>query len=333
MPRPTDAAKITRREALRRTVLFSTAALATSGRSFLRAAPVETKFDSGGLHLLALGDYGTHGDANQISVARAMSKFAKSLDQPLTAVLALGDNFYKPITPSRFQDHFENMYSKDGLDCPFYACAGNHDYGPKYDPQEGKLQMQLDYAKNNPDSRWKFPAKWYTLELPSADKPLVKIIVLDGNYWEGALTPQEKIDQRRFFEAELKKKSDAPWLWVVNHFPLFSDGHGHGDNAASSASGASSCKIILCPSASPATTTSCNTSRSTTITRASSSPAPAAPPYTNSTISAAATLTIPAWVSTTFTYAGKAQHPIHHLRRRLHPPLPTHAQGELTVKV
>jgi hypothetical protein len=83
--------------------------------------------------------------------------------------------------------------------------------------------MQLDYAKNNPQSRWKMPEKWYTVELPIADNPLVKIIVLDGNYWEGALTPQEKIAQRRFLESELKKKTDASWLWVVNHFPLFSD--------------------------------------------------------------------------------------------------------------
>jgi hypothetical protein len=82
--------------------------------------------------------------------------------------------------------------------------------------------MQLDYARNNPRSRWKMPAKWYTVHLPSGDKPLVKIIVLDGNYWEGALKPKEKIAQRRFLEAELKK-NDAPWLWVVNHFPLYSD--------------------------------------------------------------------------------------------------------------
>lgn len=225
------SSRITRREALRRTVLFSTAALATGGRNILRAAPAETTFESGGLHLLALGDYGTRGDANQTAVARAMATFAKSLDQPLTGVLAMGDNFYKKITPDRFENHFEKMYSTDGLDCPFYVCAGNHDYGTAhYDSQHDKLQMQLDYAKHNPHSRWKFPAKWYTLELLNSNKPLVKIVVLDGDYWEGALTPQEKIAQRHFFKAELKKPTAAPWLWVVNHFPLFSDGDGHGDN-------------------------------------------------------------------------------------------------------
>ena len=224
-------APITRREALRRTVIFSAAAATVGSRGILRAEPPETKFPDSGLHLLAVGDYGTKGDESQTSVAQAMAKFAKSLDQPLTAVLALGDNFYRTITPERFKNHFEDMYSKDGLNCPFYACAGNHDYGAaKYDFQEGKLQMQLDYSKNNPSSRWKFPAKWYSQELSRDGKPLVKMIVLDGNCWEGALTPQEKIAQRHFLNDELKKKTDAPWLWVVNHFPLFSDGKIRGDN-------------------------------------------------------------------------------------------------------
>lgn len=219
-----QSAPITRREALRRTVVFSATALVAGRSKVLHAAPAETTFAEPGMHLLALGDYGTKGDANQTAVANAMAKFAKSLDQPLEAVLALGDNFYRRITPDRFEKHFEQMYSKDGLDCPFYACAGNHDYGTaKYDEQEGKLQIQLDYAKDNPNSRWKFPSKWYTIELPSAEKPLVKVIVLDGNYWEGGLTPKEKIAQRRFLKAELEKKTDAPFTWLVNHFPLYTD--------------------------------------------------------------------------------------------------------------
>ena len=216
------AAPITRREALRRTVIFSAGAFLASRQGIAKPTPPTTSFDGQGIHLLALGDYGTRGNENQIIVATRMSKFAKSLGQPLTAVLALGDNFYKPITPDRFENHFEKMYSTDGLNCPFYACLGNHDYGPTYDPQEGKLQLELDYAKNNPRSRWKMPSKWYTVHLPAGDKPLVKIIVLDGNYWEGALKPKEKIAQRHFLEVELKK-NDAPWLWVVNHFPLYSD--------------------------------------------------------------------------------------------------------------
>lgn len=222
---------ITRREALRRTVVFSAAALAGGRRGILHATPAETKFAAPGMHLLALGDYGTKGDERQTAVANGMATFAKSLNQPLTAVLALGDNFYHKLTPDRFDNHFEKLYSAEHLACPFYACAGNHDYGTAgYDSQEGKLQLQIDYARNNPQSRWKFPAKWYTVELPTADEPLVKLIVLDGNYWWGALTPKEKIAQRHFLQTELKKKTDAPWLWVVNHFPIFSDGKSRGDS-------------------------------------------------------------------------------------------------------
>lgn len=224
-------APITRREAIRRAVVFSSGAwAATRFGGVLQAKETAAKL-SNGMHLLALGDYGTKGNNAQTSVAKQMAKFAASLDERPAAVLALGDNFYNQIKPGRFEKHFEEMYSKDDLDCPFYACVGNHDYGTaKYDFQVGKLQMQLDYAKENPDSRWKLPSKWYSLELPTPENPLVKIIVLDGGYWEGALTPKEKIEQRRWFKAELKKESKAPWLWMVNHYPLFSETVDRGDN-------------------------------------------------------------------------------------------------------
>ena len=155
-----------------------------------------------------------------------MAEFAKSLKAPLSAVFALGDNFYGKLTPDRFHRHFEEMYSAADFPCPFYACLGNHDYGPSYDSDQGreKAEMQLAYAKENPSSRWKMPAKWYAIELPDAKKPLVKVIVLDGNNYEGMLTPQEKIEQQRFLEAELKKETRATWQWMVSHYPLFSAG-------------------------------------------------------------------------------------------------------------
>lgn len=221
---------ISRREAIRRAVVFSTSAIAAGRLGTLQAAPPRVKFSDHGLDLIAFGDFGT-GTETQVAVARQMESFASSLHRPLDAVLALGDNFYKKITPDRFEKHFELMYPLEHLNCPFYAVAGNHDYGTaSYDFQQGKLQMQLDYAKHNPNSRWKFPSKWYALELPNAENPLVKIIVLDGSYWVGALTPQEKVAQRRFLQAELKKQTKASWLWMVNHYPLFSETVDRGDN-------------------------------------------------------------------------------------------------------
>ncbi len=225
--------QLTRRDAIKKTVLFSTALL-TSGW-WLNAADAkkpDTKFSKKGLHFLAMGDFGT-GNEHQRAVSQQMASFAKKLDAPLTSVLALGDNFYKQLTPDRFNSHFEEMYPRADFDCPFYACLGNHDYGPKYDSGQGrpKADMQLGYSKDNPASRWKLPAKWYALEIPFAGKPLVKIIFLDGSYFEGAMTPQEKLDQKRFLEAEFKKGTTAPWQWIVSHYPMFTQTSKRNDNA------------------------------------------------------------------------------------------------------
>jgi hypothetical protein len=223
---------LTRREAIKTTVVFSTGLLVANWLDPRRAGAAPTEFSGQGIHLLALGDFGS-GNANQTAVARQMASFATKLNTPLTAVLALGDNFYKRLSVERFGPDFEQMYDRERLACPFYACLGNHDYGPLYDSGQGrpKAQMQIDYSKDNPASRWKMPAKWYTVELPDARNPLVKIIFLDGNMAVGALTPQEKLEQKRFLEAELENKTRAPWRWMISHFPMFSECKSRGDSS------------------------------------------------------------------------------------------------------
>lgn len=222
---------LSRREALRRTVLFSTGLMAANWTSSIRAVTATTRFNDDGLDLLAIGDFGT-GKANQVAVAKQMAAFAQKLDKPLTSVLALGDNFYGKLETERFGRHFEEMYSKEHLNCPFYACLGNHDYGPLYDSGQGRMkaQIQLDYAAQNPTSRWKMPNRWYAVELPNSERPLVKIIFLDGNMSISGLTPQEKLEQRKFLKAELQKETRAPWRWVVSHFPLFTETTKRADN-------------------------------------------------------------------------------------------------------
>ena len=216
---------LTRRDALKRTVLFSSGLLTAGWLNRLSAGTAQTDFSGKGLHFLAVGDYGS-GNLHQTAVAKQMAAFAKKLDAPLHAVLALGDNFYGYLDPDRFQRHFEDMYKPADFNCPFYAVLGNHDYGPRYDSGQGrdKAQMQLDYAKNHPESRWKMPDRWYAVEIPDAQNPLLKIIFLDGNMVEGALTPQEKLEQKRWLDAELQKPTRAPWRWMVSHFPIYSDG-------------------------------------------------------------------------------------------------------------
>ena len=225
---PTAPSLLTRRDAAKRTLLFSAAFLTPGWLARLPAAE-PGPLPAEGLHFLVVADYGSQTE-DQKAIARRMAIFADHLGAPLAAVLALGDNFYGHLTPERFGPGFEEMYSATSLPCAFYACAGNHDYGTKYDAQPGKLQIELDYATQHPASRWKYPSKWYTLHFPSAANPLVKIIVLDSNYGEQALTPEEEVAQDAFLAAELAQPTAAPWTWVAAHHPLYSDGP-HGDNA------------------------------------------------------------------------------------------------------
>lgn len=211
---------ITRRDAIRKTVCFSSAMLAGGLLSRAGAQTRSFRTDPGGLHFLAVGDFGS-ANQEQVDVANQMSDFAKQLNAPLAGVLALGDNFYGKFKPERFQSGFEEMYSKKTLGCNFYVCLGNHDYehvGKGEAVQLVKADYQLRYAAENPQSRWKLPAKWYVEEFKDSSGPLVRMIVLDGNV---ELTKEEIAAQEKFLEAELERKTSAPWTWLINHFPLF----------------------------------------------------------------------------------------------------------------
>ncbi len=213
-----------RRQVLKTTLLFGSALLGAGSVTKLSAASAPQSRFKGGLHLLAVGDFGTNND-KQKAVAHQMNAFAGKLGAPIGGVLALGDNFYGHLSPETIIPRFEDIYSRDHLDCSFHAILGNHDYGPNYDSNQGraKADMQLAHAAAHPKGRFKMPAKWYALELGPVGKPLVKVIFLDGNYFPGALTPEEKIAQRRWLAAEMKKPLRAQWLWIVSHYPVVSD--------------------------------------------------------------------------------------------------------------
>lgn len=203
--------------------------LATNtGRRLLLAAPptvsrVATVASSDRhVDLFAIGDWGT-GTDHQRRVATAMAAEGSSLPRPPDAVLLLGDNFYTEltgVTDPRWESQFESMYDKTSLPSPFFVVLGNHDY------EQDKAAIQLAYAEKNPDSRWKMPARWYRLELPS-EKPIVTILMLDSNV--GALSEEMWVAQTRWLTEQLSQPRSTPWLVVAAHHPLYSHGEKHGD--------------------------------------------------------------------------------------------------------
>lgn len=224
-----------RRRLLRQSVAFS--ALATFG-SLSRAASAIPAHE-GAIELLMVGDWGYSDDhAAQSGVARGMQAYARDRGIRPEALLMLGDNWYGALEggarSARWKTQFEEMYPLEAFDCPAYGVLGNHDYQRW---PESKVDAELEYARTG-KSRWTMPARWYRFELPARD-PLMTVIALDSNmpYADGSsnhgrdftLTTQQQAEQLAWLETELKRPRKTPFLVVMGHHPVYSDGK-HGDH-------------------------------------------------------------------------------------------------------
>jgi 3',5'-cyclic AMP phosphodiesterase CpdA len=150
----------------------------------------------------------------------------------------LGDNWYGQLpggaTSPRWKTQFEDMYPKNVFNCPAYAIAGNHDYQRM---PESKVAAELEYARKG-GTRWTMPSLWYRFDFPVAN-PLMTVIALDSNmpHPEGlktkpanfTLTAEQQAEQLSWLETELVKPRTTPFLVVMGHHPIYSNGP-HGDN-------------------------------------------------------------------------------------------------------
>jgi tartrate-resistant acid phosphatase type 5 len=226
---------ISRRRFLRQTCAFSALAALDSMPGL--AAPQST--DPLATHLLMIGDWGyDRNPAAQASVAAGMRKYAKAQGLHTQALLMLGDNWYGALDggakSERWQTQFEQMYPADPFDCPAYAILGNHDY---QNWPASKVDAELEYARAG-RTRWRMPSRWYRFEFPEQN-PLITFIALDSNmpFADGdeshgvnfTLRPNEQGEQLTWLESELKQKRATPFLAVMGHHPVYSDGP-HGDH-------------------------------------------------------------------------------------------------------
>jgi hypothetical protein len=230
-----SAAPTTRRAFLRRSFAFSALAALDGKLSFgdLPAA------GAGAHEILMIGDWGYDDPAGQAQVAAGMAAYARKNALHPEAFLLLGDNWYGAleggVKSPRWQTHFEAMYPKEVFNCPAYAVLGNHDYQRW---PESKVEAELIYA-HIAGTRWTMPARWYTFEFPQKN-PLVTFVALDSNmphavpFAPGSrdftLTMEEKTQQLQWLEKELQRPRKTPYLVVMAHHPVYSDGP-HGDHA------------------------------------------------------------------------------------------------------
>ena len=179
---------------------------------------------AGEVNLIAMGDWGGS-SKQQKAVAEALAGYAGGYRAQFAGLLSVGDNFYTKMQwgedDYEWQSVFEDMYDARRINFPFYAALGNHDF-------EGtKMQAELAYARKYPQSRWKMPARYYRLDFPDADKPLVTVLVLDSN--KPKLSADEWLKEMEWIDAQLADRRGAKWTLACAHHPLFSNG-AHGDN-------------------------------------------------------------------------------------------------------
>ena len=162
-----------------------------------------------------------------------MKSYTQTLGLKPDGLFLLGDNFYGDFPGGlecpRWKTDFEDMYPAEIFPGPCWAMLGNHDYD---DEPVSKIQAELAYQKARPGTRWTMPAKWYRFSWPT-ENPVIDCIVLDSNHKNSvaSLTAEERTQQVTWLKAELEKPRNAPWLVVLGHHPLYSNGH-HGDTAS-----------------------------------------------------------------------------------------------------
>jgi tartrate-resistant acid phosphatase type 5 len=226
---------VSRRQFLRQTSAFSALAVWGSIAEFAHAERPEES----GAELLMIGDWGfDKSDEAQRSVAAAMRAYIKEHRLYAQALLLLGDNWYGPLDggakSTRWQTQFEERYPVEAFNCPAYAILGNHDY---QNWPGSKVDAELEYAHAT-KTRWTMPARWYRFAFPARD-PLITFLALDSNmpFADGkaahgvnfTLTPEQQAEQLAWLEAELKMSRTTPFLAVMGHHPVYSDGP-HGDH-------------------------------------------------------------------------------------------------------
>ncbi len=206
----------------------------------LAASLVASGATPGPADFLMIGDWGRDPvrqpalHAQQRQVADGMGRFASGLARPLTAVLALGDNQYDGVPSAEdplFRSAFEEVYAAPGLQVPFWAALGNHEYS-------GSVHGQLRYAAEKRGSgRWTQPARYWSKVVTLGDGSRAKFVFLDTSVFirkyrekEGFsdIAQQDPAAQLAWLEHELAEPGMA-WRIAVGHHPIWSNGL-HGDS-------------------------------------------------------------------------------------------------------
>mmetsp|Transcript_72565 Transcript_72565/g.206654 ORF Transcript_72565/g.206654 Transcript_72565/m.206654 type:complete len:347 (+) Transcript_72565:211-1251(+) len=117
---------------------------------------------------MSIGDWG---DTEAKNVASIMGEYSPEF------ILALGDNMYDngvtSVDDPLFKELFEDQFTADSLQVPWYVCAGNHDY------YGGDAGIDAEMAYSDKSDRWIYPELYYNKEVTGSDGTTFNIISID----------------------------------------------------------------------------------------------------------------------------------------------------------
>uniref|UniRef100_A0ACD5UHC0 Uncharacterized protein n=1 Tax=Avena sativa TaxID=4498 RepID=A0ACD5UHC0_AVESA len=186
----------------------------------------------GSLTILAVGDWGRHGEFNQSRVATQMGIVGEKMD--VDFIISTGDNFYSDgltgVDDKAFEDSFTGIYTAKSLHKPWYTVLGNHDY-------RGDALAQISPVLKKVDSRW-ICMKSFVVNAEIADFFFVDTTPFVVKYWtdpKNSTYDWRGVAPRDTYIANLLKemeaalmRSTAPWKIVVGHHTIRTAGK-HGD--------------------------------------------------------------------------------------------------------
>mmetsp|Transcript_3150 Transcript_3150/g.5652 ORF Transcript_3150/g.5652 Transcript_3150/m.5652 type:complete len:467 (-) Transcript_3150:378-1778(-) len=182
------------------------------------------------LRFFVIGDWG---DPTQTlkKVAKAMA--SRAMKDPISFVLAVGDNFYpmgvKSANDRQFREKWIKVFLKyNSLRVPWHVCLGNHDY-------EGNPKAQIEFTSsaNNPGGYWHCPSENYDFSCPLPGGGCADFFALDTNACSTSLEwkyPNALPLLQAHVDTVLRSKlsaSQATWKLVFGHHPMYNQGSRH----------------------------------------------------------------------------------------------------------
>lgn len=184
------------------------------------------------LNFLVVGDWGRNGAFHQKETANEMEKIAAQFHTQFT--VSTGDNIYesgvKGVYDEKWKSSFEEIYTGEHLQKPWYCVLGNHDY-------KGLVDAEIGYSQIS--KRWNMPSRYFYEKKKIDNKDSVLLVFIDTNPFissyrntdgkYGDVDKQDTSLQLKWIDSVLTH-STTRYKMVFGHHPVYSAGTGHGSS-------------------------------------------------------------------------------------------------------